>query len=121
MSYMSLHTLNAPAERRFALFDLGFRPMYLLAGTYAALGVPIWALQYAGVLPGANMLWHAHEMLFGIAALWLAARLIAPFSLPAAAATCSSSPWCWRWARAASRSRPGRGSEWPSGWTWCCS
>jgi uncharacterized protein involved in response to NO len=100
---------------RFALFDLGFRPFYLLAGTYAALGVPIWALQYAGVLPGANMLWHAHEMLFGyafaviagflltavrnwtglptpagaalagIAALWLAARLLAPFSLPAAA------------------------------------
>lgn len=116
MNYMSLHTLNAPAERRFALFDLGFRPMYLLAGAYAALGVPIWALQYAGVLPGANMLWHAHEMLFGfafaviagflltavrawtgkptptgaalagIAALWLAARLLAPFSLPAAAA-----------------------------------
>ena len=34
--------------------------MYLLAGTYAALGVPIWALQYAGVLPGPGMLWHAH-------------------------------------------------------------
>ena len=116
MNYMSLHTLNAPAERRFALFELGFRPMYLLAGAYAALGVPIWALQYAGVLPGPGMLWHAHEMLFGyafaviagflltavrnwtglptptgvalagIAALWLAARLLAPFSLPAAAA-----------------------------------
>ena len=115
MKFMSHHTLNTPAEGRFALFELGFRPMYLLAGAYAALAVPLWGLQYAGVLPGANMLWHAHEMLFGyafaviagflltavrtwtglptptgaalagIAALWLAARLLAPFSLPAAA------------------------------------
>jgi uncharacterized protein involved in response to NO len=106
----------AAGAPRFALFDLGFRPFYLLAGAYAAIGVPLWALQYAGVLPGAGMLWHAHEMLFGyafaviagflltavrnwtglptptgaalagIAALWLAARLLAPFSLPAAAA-----------------------------------
>ncbi len=102
---------------RFALFDLGFRPFYLLAGAYAALAVPIWALQYAGWLPGANILWHAHEMLFGyafaviagflltavrawtgrptptgaalaaIAALWLCARALAFVSLPAAAVT----------------------------------
>jgi uncharacterized protein involved in response to NO len=102
---------------RFALFDLGFRPFYLLAGAYAAVGVPLWALQYAGWLPGANILWHAHEMLFGyafaviagflltavrawtgrptptgaalaaIAALWLCARALAFVSLPAAAVT----------------------------------
>lgn len=101
---------------RFALFDLGFRPLYLLAGAYAALSVPIWALQYAGWLPGVNILWHAHEMLFGfafaviagflltavrvwtgrptptgtalaaIAALWLLARALAFVSLPAATA-----------------------------------
>lgn len=101
---------------RFALFDLGFRPLYLLAGAYAALSVPIWALQYAGWLPGANILWHAHEMIFGfafaviagflltavrawtgratptgralaaIAALWVLARTLAFVSLPAAAA-----------------------------------
>ena len=36
-----------------ALFALGFRPLYLLAGLYAALGVPLWALQYsAGCPPG---------------------------------------------------------------------
>ena len=75
----------------------------------------MWALQYAGVLPGASMLRHAHEMLFGyafaviagflltavrawtgrptpsalplaaIAALWVLARGLALFSLPAAA------------------------------------
>lgn len=97
------------------LFALGFRPLYLLAGLYAALSVPLWALQFAGLLPGANPLWHAHEMLFGyafaviagflltavrvwsgrptptgfalagIAALWLAARVIALLSMQIAA------------------------------------
>jgi uncharacterized protein involved in response to NO len=105
-----------PAEPRtgghtFAFFALGFRPLYLLAGAYAALAVPLWALQFAGWLPGANMLWHAHDMLFGyafaviagflltavrvwtgrptptglplalIAGLWLLARILAPKSL----------------------------------------
>ena len=89
--------------------------MYLLAGAYAALGVPLWALQYLGWLPGADPLWHAHEMLFGyvfaviagflltavrswtglgtpagaplaaVASLWLIARALALYSLPAAA------------------------------------
>ncbi|MEW6688514.1 MAG: NnrS family protein [Pseudomonadota bacterium] len=105
---------RAGAPRGFALFALGFRPMYLLAGLYAALGVPIWAAQYAGWLPGADALWHAHEMLFGytfaviagflltavrnwtglltpsgralaaVAGLWIAARLSALVSLPLA-------------------------------------
>jgi uncharacterized protein involved in response to NO len=99
----------------FALFALGFRPFYLLAGAYAALAVPLWALQYAGWLPGANIVWHAHEMILGyafavisgflltavrawtgrptptggalaaIAALWLLARALALVSLPASA------------------------------------
>ncbi len=94
-----------------ALFALGFRPLYLLAGAYAALSMPLWALQHAGVLPGANPFWHAHEMLFGyafaviagflltavrnwtglptpsgaglaaIAALWLAARILSFYSI----------------------------------------
>jgi uncharacterized protein involved in response to NO len=97
------------------LFALGFRPLYLLAGGYACLSVGIWALQYHGWLPGANALWHAHEMLFGyafaviagflltavqnwtgrptpsgaglagIAVVWLCARLVAVYSLPLAA------------------------------------
>jgi len=99
-----------------ALLALGFRPLYLAAGLYAALSVPVWALQYAGWLPPAPPFWHAHEMLFGyafaviagflltavrnwtgrptpsgaplaaIAALWVAARLVAPFSLELASA-----------------------------------
>jgi uncharacterized protein involved in response to NO len=107
--------IESPNAPKSALFALGFRPFYLLAGAYAALGVPLWALQYAGWLPGADLYWHAHEMLFGfafaviigflftavrnwtgrptpsgaalagIAALWLAARALALVSLPAAA------------------------------------
>jgi uncharacterized protein involved in response to NO len=112
---MQISDPSPPAPRGFALFALGFRPFYLLAGAYAALAVPVWALQYAGWLPGANILWHAHEMILGyafaviagflltavrvwtgrptptgvalaaIAALWLLARGLALVSLPAAA------------------------------------
>ncbi len=56
------------APRRFALWDLGFRPFYLLAATFAALSIPLWALQVAGLLGRAYLagpVWHAHEMLFG--------------------------------------------------------
>ncbi|MBI3371478.1 MAG: NnrS family protein [Betaproteobacteria bacterium] len=55
----------------FALFALGFRPFYLLAGVFAALSVLGWAAQFEGVLPSDayvnGALWHAHEMLFGYA------------------------------------------------------
>ena len=60
------------ASKRFALFDLGFRPFYLLAALLAALNVPVWVAQWHGVLPQAGslnaMAWHAHEMAFGFAA-----------------------------------------------------
>jgi len=59
-----------------AVLALGFRPLYLLAGAYAALSVPLWALQYAGWLPGANPSWHAHEMLFGYAFAVIAGFLL---------------------------------------------
>lgn len=52
----------------FALWQLGFRPFYLLASVFAALSIGLWSLQFAGwlgqpYLKGA--MWHAHEMLFG--------------------------------------------------------
>jgi uncharacterized protein involved in response to NO len=56
--------------KRLALWDLGFRPFYLLASLFAALSVALWAAQYSGWLPGAYLagsVWHAHEMLFGYA------------------------------------------------------
>lgn len=53
-----------------ALWQLGFRPFYLLASVFAALSVPLWAAQFSGLLPRpylAGPVWHAHEMLFGFA------------------------------------------------------
>lgn len=54
----------------FALWELGFRPFYLLASGFAALSIALWGLQFSGFLPHAYLqgpLWHAHEMLFGFA------------------------------------------------------
>jgi uncharacterized protein involved in response to NO len=64
--------LAIPSEKvapRFALFDYGFRPFFLLSGCYALLVVPLWLYRFAhastpfGALPG--MYWHSHEMLYG--------------------------------------------------------
>jgi len=61
---------GAAQRRGFALWQLGFRPFYLLAGIFGALSIALWAAQFAGVL-GATYLpgpaWQAHEMLFGFA------------------------------------------------------
>ena len=60
---------SAPASG-FALWNLGFRPFYLLASIFAALSVALWTAQYAGYLPDTylrSQVWHGHEMLFGYA------------------------------------------------------
>jgi len=105
-----------PLPRGFALWQLGFRPFYLLASVFSALSIALWAAQFSGWLGHAYLqgpLWHAHEMLFGfvlavvvgflftagrnwanrptpsgaalagLAALWLAARLLV------------LTPWVW--------------------------
>jgi uncharacterized protein involved in response to NO len=57
-----------PRPSRFALWELGFRPFYLLASVFAALSIPLWALQFSGLLSHAYLagpVWHGHEMLFG--------------------------------------------------------
>lgn len=56
------------APQGFALWALGFRPFYLLASSFAALSIALWALQSSGWLTHpylAGPLWHAHEMVFG--------------------------------------------------------
>lgn len=60
----------SPAPAGWALWDLGFRPFYLLASTFAALSIGLWALQFSGCLGVPYLqgsMWHAHEMLFGFA------------------------------------------------------
>ncbi len=56
------------ASEGFALWDLGFRPFYLLASSFAALSILLWIGQYSGQLPAAYVRspsWHGHEMLYG--------------------------------------------------------
>lgn len=69
MSYLTIEEPAPPAPPRgFALWQLGFRPFYLLASSFAALSILLWSLQFTGVLPAPYLpgpVWHAHEMLFG--------------------------------------------------------
>jgi len=54
-----------------AVWTVGFRPFYLLAGIFAAVSVPLWAARFAGWLGEwvyfSESVWHAHEMIFGYA------------------------------------------------------
>lgn len=61
-----------PATPPFALWALGFRPLYLCAALFAALSIGAWAASFAGGWFGGvailrDPLWHAHEMIFGFA------------------------------------------------------
>ena len=61
---------HASSPQPFALWSLGFRPFYLLAGLFAVFTISCWVAQFAGWLGHgylANSLWHAHEMIFGYA------------------------------------------------------
>ena len=63
-----------------ALWNLGFRPFYLLASIFSAFSVLAWAAQYSGWLPYAYLqgsLWHGHEMLFGYTIAVIAALVVA--------------------------------------------
>jgi uncharacterized protein involved in response to NO len=66
--------------RRFALFDYGFRPFFLLSGCYALLMVPVWLYRFAhaaapfGALP--SMYWHSHEMVYGFVMAAIAGFLL---------------------------------------------
>lgn len=67
-------TIEDPAARRappqgFALWNLGFRPFYLAAASFAALAIAIWVAHFGGGWTAGHYLrdslWHAHEMIFG--------------------------------------------------------
>jgi uncharacterized protein involved in response to NO len=56
------------AATGFALWNLGFRPFYLLASIFSAISVLLWAAQFSGYFSSAYLrgpVWHGHEMLFG--------------------------------------------------------
>ena len=69
-AFRTIHEPPQPPRADFALWQLGFRPFYLLAGAFGALSTLLWGLQSGGWLPVPYLpgpLWHAHEMLFGFA------------------------------------------------------
>jgi len=73
-----LNITDPNQKQGFALLQLGFRPFFLGAAAFAILGIAVWMgifvfgwqLPLLGVAP---TLWHAHEMLFGIAGFLLTA------------------------------------------------
>lgn len=55
-----------------ALWNLAFRPFFLLAGAAAAILISLWLAVWSGIMSGpqyftSTILWHAHEMIFGFA------------------------------------------------------
>jgi uncharacterized protein involved in response to NO len=64
----------------FALFALGFRPFFLLAGIAAVAMLAVWVGLYRGDVALGNyygtVVWHSHEMLFGYAAAVVAGFLL---------------------------------------------
>lgn len=52
------------------LWQLGFRPFYLLSALFAAVSIPVWLASYFGLTKGiwqVGLGWHMHEMVFGFA------------------------------------------------------
>jgi len=66
--------------QRFALFDYGFRPLFLACGLFGMLAIPAWLwIHLAGEAiwaPLPSMLWHAHEMIFGFMVAAIAGFLL---------------------------------------------
>jgi uncharacterized protein involved in response to NO len=82
-----------PRRRGFALWQLGLRPFYMLASSFAALSIPLWALQYSGIFT-AGRNWSKQPTptdpaLAALVLLWVAARVLAltPWGWAAAASS----------------------------------
>lgn len=78
-------SMPAALERRRsyagpALLTYGFRPFFLAAGLWAAVGILLWLPQYLGDLTIRTRLspldWHIHEMLYGYVAATIAGFLL---------------------------------------------
>ncbi len=81
-----LNHLNSPANvkannKGLALWQLGFRPCFLLANVHAFVVMALWLLIQQGIqLPGLNYYgasyWHAHEMIFAYTMMVIAGFLL---------------------------------------------
>ncbi len=66
---LNLTVKNHQAKPRFALFNLAFRPFFLMGAGFSVVSMAIWTVYLIGgidlsVYGGAHW-WHIHEMLFG--------------------------------------------------------
>lgn len=72
--------MNNITNTNFPLFNLGFRPLFLLAGLSSIIFIGIWSLilsNYLNINPYFDtLLWHQHEMLFGYTAAVIAGFLL---------------------------------------------
>lgn len=63
-----------------AILSAGFRPFFLAAALWAAIGIPLWLAAFAEGLAMPSRLdplvWHVHEMVFGFAAAAVAGFLL---------------------------------------------
>ncbi len=68
------------AHEGSVILSAGFRPFFLGAAIWAAIGVPLWLAAYTEGLAVPTALppfvWHAHEMIFGFAAATVAGFLL---------------------------------------------
>ena len=113
------------ASQKFALFELGFRPFFLLGSLFAFLAITPWILSLHGIFPNQNLAanytlwWHGHEMIFGFALAiimgflltaaqnwtgvpsikgkWLSV-LVGLWLLPRLGLALSAQPFYWLWA-----------------------
>ena len=73
--------LSPSLAKKFALFELGFRPFFLLASLFSVIATMIWMASYSfgWSLPVATITpiaWHGHEMVFGYSLAVIAGFLL---------------------------------------------
>lgn len=72
--------IDEQTKRSFALFNLGFRPFFLLAAFSAVILMGMWGLLYSNRIQLNNYYgfidWHSHEMLFGYSTAVIAGFLL---------------------------------------------
>ncbi len=75
-----LMQIDEQSKASFALFNLGFRPFFLLSAIFAAILMLLWGLLYSQLIQLNSYYgfidWHSHEMLFGYAAAVIAGFLL---------------------------------------------
>jgi uncharacterized protein involved in response to NO len=73
--------LNPTPIKKFALFELGFRPFFLLASLFSVIITLIWMANFTfgwtlPVISVTPIAWHGHEMVFGYSAAIIAGFLL---------------------------------------------